>query len=175
MPVGLVHFAIQTVCANRVGFRAQGRTVDTTHVYITAATLREPLYVMATRGRESNRPYVDTAYDPDKATSHDTPRTWTRVRFSGPSSRPSAGTSAHTKPAKPREQAHRLHGASRAKAQRCWSDEAESGYEPVAVGRIPVVAPTEIVASVISSALRAIAQRTLPTQTKPKSSLLGGR
>lgn len=53
--------------------RAQGRTVDTAHAYVNAATVREPLYVMATRGRESNRLYVDTAYDPDVATSHDDP------------------------------------------------------------------------------------------------------
>ena len=53
--------------------RAQGRTVDTAHAYVTATTLREPLYVMATRGRESNRLYVDTTYDPDVATSHTDP------------------------------------------------------------------------------------------------------
>ncbi len=53
--------------------RAQGRTVDTTHSYVTATTVREPLYVMATRGRESNKLYVDTAYDPDTATSHEEP------------------------------------------------------------------------------------------------------
>ena len=51
--------------------RAQGRTVDTAHAYVTATTVREPLYVMATRGRESNRLYVDTAFDPDTATSHE--------------------------------------------------------------------------------------------------------
>ncbi len=51
--------------------RAQGRTVDTAHAYVSAATVREPLYVMATRGRESNRLYVDTTYDPDVATSHE--------------------------------------------------------------------------------------------------------
>ncbi|KGN29460.1 hypothetical protein N802_13620, partial [Knoellia sinensis KCTC 19936] len=50
--------------------RAQGRTVDTAHAYVTATTVREPLYVMATRGRESNRLYVDTAFEPDTATSH---------------------------------------------------------------------------------------------------------
>ena len=50
--------------------RAQGRTVETAHAYVTATTLREPLYVMATRGREANRLYVDTTYDPDAATSH---------------------------------------------------------------------------------------------------------
>ncbi|MEO3936801.1 MobF family relaxase [Dermatophilaceae bacterium Soc4.6] len=51
--------------------RAQGRTVDTAHAHVSAAVVREPLYVMATRGRESNRLYVDTTYDPDVATSHD--------------------------------------------------------------------------------------------------------
>ncbi|GAB3059168.1 hypothetical protein GCM10027053_21350 [Intrasporangium mesophilum] len=51
--------------------RAQGRTVDAAHAYVTATTTREPLYVMATRGRESNHLYVDTAYDPDLATAHD--------------------------------------------------------------------------------------------------------
>jgi conjugative relaxase-like TrwC/TraI family protein len=53
--------------------RAQGRTVDTAHAFVCATTLREPLYVMATRGRESNRLYVDTLYDPDVATSHQPP------------------------------------------------------------------------------------------------------
>ncbi|WP_235509276.1 MobF family relaxase [Terrabacter sp. Soil810] len=51
--------------------RAQGRTVDTAHMYVNAATAREPLYVMATRGRESNRLYVDTRFDPDASTRHD--------------------------------------------------------------------------------------------------------
>ncbi|MGO4664442.1 MobF family relaxase [Terrabacter sp. 2TAF16] len=51
--------------------RAQGRTVDTTHAFVTSTTMREPLYVMATRGRESNMLYVDTMYDPDVTTSHD--------------------------------------------------------------------------------------------------------
>lgn len=53
--------------------RAQGRTIDTAHAFVSATTLREPLYVMATRGRESNRLYVDTMYDPDVATSHQLP------------------------------------------------------------------------------------------------------
>jgi len=51
--------------------RAQGRTVDTAHAFVAATTTREPLYVMATRGRESNRLYVDTTYDPDVATAHE--------------------------------------------------------------------------------------------------------
>lgn len=50
--------------------RAQGRTVDTSHAYVCATTQREPLYVMATRGRESNRLYVDTARDPELVPSH---------------------------------------------------------------------------------------------------------
>ena len=53
--------------------RAQGRTVDTTHAFVTSTTMREPLYVMATRGRESNILYVDTMYDPDAGTSHQDP------------------------------------------------------------------------------------------------------
>ena len=51
--------------------RAQGRTVDTAHAIVSPTTTREVLYVSATRGRDSNRLYVDTAYDPDPATSHD--------------------------------------------------------------------------------------------------------
>jgi hypothetical protein len=50
--------------------RAQGRTVDTAHAMVTATTTREVLYVAATRGRSSNRLYVDTFYDPDPDTSH---------------------------------------------------------------------------------------------------------
>jgi hypothetical protein len=50
--------------------RAQGRTVDTAHAMVSATTAREVLYVAATRGRNSNRLYVDTFYDPDVDTSH---------------------------------------------------------------------------------------------------------
>ena len=50
--------------------RAQGRTVDSGHAMISAATTREVLYVAATRGRESNKLYVDVAYDPDPASGH---------------------------------------------------------------------------------------------------------
>jgi conjugative relaxase-like TrwC/TraI family protein len=50
--------------------RAQGRTVDTAHAYITPTTTREVLYVAATRGRDTNQIYVDTSWDPDPATSH---------------------------------------------------------------------------------------------------------
>ncbi len=51
--------------------RAQGRSVDTAHAMVSATTTREVLYVSATRGRENNRLYVDTHYDPDPQTSHD--------------------------------------------------------------------------------------------------------
>jgi conjugative relaxase-like TrwC/TraI family protein len=51
--------------------RAQGATVDSAHVMVSPTTTREVLYVAATRGRESNRLYVDTSYDPDPQTSHD--------------------------------------------------------------------------------------------------------
>ena len=53
--------------------RVQGRTVDTAHAFVTSTTTRQALYVLATRGRESNHLYVDTHYDPDPQTSHDEP------------------------------------------------------------------------------------------------------
>ena len=52
-------------------YRSQGRTVDTTHSLVSPTTTREVLYVVATRGRESNMIYVDTSFDPDPATGHD--------------------------------------------------------------------------------------------------------
>jgi conjugative relaxase-like TrwC/TraI family protein len=51
--------------------RAQGKTVDTAHAFVSPTTSREVLYVMLTRGRDGNRVYVDTAYDPDRDTAHD--------------------------------------------------------------------------------------------------------
>ncbi len=49
---------------------AQGRTVATAHALVSPSTTREVLYVSATRGREENRLYVDTCFDPDPPTSH---------------------------------------------------------------------------------------------------------
>ncbi|MBC9823939.1 relaxase domain-containing protein [Terrabacter sp. MAHUQ-38] len=72
LPAGYVREHLELGYAT-TAHRAQGRTVDTAHAYVTATTVREPLYVMATRGRESNRLYVDTMYDPDLATAHDEP------------------------------------------------------------------------------------------------------
>jgi conjugative relaxase-like TrwC/TraI family protein len=51
--------------------RAQGRTVDTAHAFVSPTTTREVLYVALTRGSESNHLYVDTHYDPDPSTGHD--------------------------------------------------------------------------------------------------------
>jgi conjugative relaxase-like TrwC/TraI family protein len=51
--------------------RAQGRTVDRAHCYVTPTTSRELLYVAMTRGRHLNLAYVDTDYDVDPTTSHD--------------------------------------------------------------------------------------------------------
>jgi conjugative relaxase-like TrwC/TraI family protein len=53
--------------------RAQGRTADTAHAFVNATTHREGLYVAATRGREANRLYIDTMYDPDADTAHGPP------------------------------------------------------------------------------------------------------
>jgi len=50
--------------------RAQGRTVDTAHAYISPRTVREVLYVSTTRGREGNQLYVDTEFEPDEDTAH---------------------------------------------------------------------------------------------------------
>lgn len=51
--------------------RAQGVTVDTAHVVVTASTTRENLYVSMTRGRESNIAYVALDQPDD---SHTTPK-----------------------------------------------------------------------------------------------------
>jgi hypothetical protein len=52
-------------------YRSQGRTTDTSHTLVSPTTTREVLYVATTRGRESNMIYVDTSFDPDPATGHD--------------------------------------------------------------------------------------------------------
>ncbi len=52
-------------------YRSQGRTTDTSHTLVSPSTTREILYVAATRGRESNVIYVDTSFDPDPSTGHD--------------------------------------------------------------------------------------------------------
>ena len=77
--------------------RAQGRTVDTAHAMVSPTTTREVLYVAATRGRESNRLYVDTHYDPDPQTAHDgvTDRQTARDVLAGVLANEGADVSAH--------------------------------------------------------------------------------
>ena len=53
--------------------RAQGRTVDTAHAFVSPTSTREVLYVALTRGSTANHLYVDTHYDPDPDTSHNEP------------------------------------------------------------------------------------------------------
>ncbi len=87
-----VELAYATTC-----HRSQGRTTDTAHVAVSPATTRDLLYVAATRGRESNRLYVETAYDPDPATGHDalTPEQAVREVLAGVLANAGAETSAH--------------------------------------------------------------------------------
>ncbi len=70
LPAGYVAHHVELAYAT-TAHRAQGTTVDTAHALVSPTTTREVLYVAATRGRTSNRLYVDTRYDPDPATSHD--------------------------------------------------------------------------------------------------------
>jgi hypothetical protein len=70
LPAGYVAGHVELAYAS-TAHRAQGRTVDTAHAMVAPTTTPEVLYVSATRGRESNRLYVDTHYDPDPQTGHD--------------------------------------------------------------------------------------------------------
>jgi hypothetical protein len=70
LPAGYVHSHVELGYA-ATAHRAQGRTVDTAHSLVTAASTRESLYVSATRGRTKNTIYVDTDGDPDPETSHE--------------------------------------------------------------------------------------------------------
>jgi conjugative relaxase-like TrwC/TraI family protein len=70
LPAGYVRDHVELTYAT-TAHRAQGRTVTTAHAMVAPTTTREVLYVAATRGREANRLYVDTSFDPDPATAHD--------------------------------------------------------------------------------------------------------
>ena len=70
LPADYVREHVELAYAS-TAYRAQGRTVDTAHAMVGPTTTREVLYVSATRGKEANRLYVDTHYDPDPQTSHD--------------------------------------------------------------------------------------------------------
>lgn len=69
LPAGYVRQHVELSYAT-TAYRAQGRTVDTSHTIANPLTTREVLYVAATRGRYANHLYIDTAYDPDPETSH---------------------------------------------------------------------------------------------------------
>jgi len=51
--------------------RAQGRTVDRAHAYVSPSSARETLYVMASRGVQSNHLYVNNSPDPGAESGHD--------------------------------------------------------------------------------------------------------
>jgi conjugative relaxase-like TrwC/TraI family protein len=70
LPAGYVAEHVELAYAT-TAHRAQGRTVDTAHAFVSPTTTREVLYVAVTRGSESNRLYVNTHYDPDPSTGHD--------------------------------------------------------------------------------------------------------
>jgi conjugative relaxase-like TrwC/TraI family protein len=59
LPGEYVEVNVELGYASTAG-RAQGMTVDTTHVLVDATTTRESLYVAATRGRDGARLYVAT-------------------------------------------------------------------------------------------------------------------
>ena len=70
LPAGYVRNHVELAYAT-TAHRAQGRTVGTAHAMVAPTTTREVLYVAVTRGREANRLYVDTSFDPDPATAHE--------------------------------------------------------------------------------------------------------
>jgi hypothetical protein len=76
---------------------AQGRTVDSSHSLVSAASTQALLYVGMTRGRAANHLYVDTASDPDPATSHDplVERADARAVLEAVLGRPDEALSAH--------------------------------------------------------------------------------
>jgi hypothetical protein len=70
VPAGYVADHVELAYA-ATAYQAQGRTVDTAHALISPTTTREVLYVSATRGRQANRLYVNTSFDPAPETGHD--------------------------------------------------------------------------------------------------------
>jgi ATP-dependent exoDNAse (exonuclease V) alpha subunit len=76
---------------------AQGRTVATAHAVVGVGMTREALYVAATRGRESNRLYVDVEPEPANADMAEAPagRLAAREVLCAVASRRVADVSAH--------------------------------------------------------------------------------
>jgi ATP-dependent exoDNAse (exonuclease V) alpha subunit len=69
LPAAYVTQHVQLAYAT-TAYQVQGRTVDTAHAFVSPTTTREVLYVSATRGRQDNRLYIDTHFDPDPPTGH---------------------------------------------------------------------------------------------------------
>ena len=76
---------------------AQGRTVGTAHAIVGLGMTREAIYVAATRGRESNRLYVDVEPEPANADMAEAPaeRLAAREVLVAVASRRGADISAH--------------------------------------------------------------------------------
>ncbi|WP_244929234.1 MobF family relaxase [Nocardioides sp. W7] len=75
--------------------RAQGITVDTAHVVVTATTTRENLYVAMTRGRESNIAYVALDQPDDTHTTPEPDDVTARTVLYGVLQHSGAAMSAH--------------------------------------------------------------------------------
>ncbi|WP_244928499.1 MobF family relaxase [Nocardioides sp. W7] len=75
--------------------RAQGITVDTAHVVVTAATTRENLYVAMSRGRESNIAYVALDQPDDTHTTPEPDEVTARTVLYGALQHSGAALSAH--------------------------------------------------------------------------------
>ena len=75
--------------------RAQGITVDTAHVVVTASTTRENLYVAMTRGRETNLAYVALDQPDDTHVAPEDDQVTARTIFYGVLHHTGANLSAH--------------------------------------------------------------------------------
>jgi len=94
LPAGYVAEQVELGYAATV-FSSQGRTVTTAHAVVGVSMTREALYVAATRGRESNRLYVDLEPEPTEASHGKAERPSARQVLISVAHRRGAETSAH--------------------------------------------------------------------------------
>ncbi len=96
LPAAYVSEHVELAYATSV-WSAQGRTVATAHAIVGLGMTREALYVAATRGKESNRPYVDVEPEPANADMAEAPagRLAAREVLVAVASRWGADVSAH--------------------------------------------------------------------------------
>jgi conjugative relaxase-like TrwC/TraI family protein len=96
LPAAYVSKHVELGYASSV-WSAQGRTVGTAHAIVGVGMTREALYVAATRGRESNRLYVDVEPEPANADMAEAPagRLSAREVLVAVASRRGADISAH--------------------------------------------------------------------------------